>query len=665
MAVIIAATAAPVAAQSERSASYAAVQARLQQGWNSWDTSTVAGQVLLPYGLEIRLGVKKASAENTDAFLDAALIGRKTPDAETVFPGPRSYDGRYTELTLDWRGVRLKLETAHVGDDLVMLATPLSRPAPARGADAAATPARDTFRGMGEATSQPPIAVFSVGMVWNRPGSVAREGEAIVAHVGDRSIPVFAVGTAKGDLHLPVMGPTFAFPLDQPAGISTGTARSLAQVEAIVARARADLIARTAAQGKVGAVRGALETVLGWDTIYDPDGQRVLSPVSRIWNLNWGGYVVFDWDTFFAGTMAAAGNRDLAYANVLEVLNEVTPDGFVPNYARAAGWKSWDRSEPPVGSMTVLGLYRRFHERWLLEDTYARLLRWNEWWPKHRQLSGYLVWGSDADTHPSNPDDLSVGTLQGAKYESGLDNSPMYDGAGFDGRLMQVADVGLISLYVADCDALAQIADELGHKTDAAVLRAGAAQYRRALASLWDAKSGIFRNKDLRSGALSQRLSPTSFYPLLAGVVKPVDADRMIREHLLNPQEFGGERMIPSIARNDPAFGDQDYWRGRIWGPMNYLVWLGLGHYHTPIAQAARRQLGENSLALFLGEWQAKGHVHENYSAVSANSDTVATSDWFYHWGGLLGLIGPGVDDSQTQESQTRPHRHSMRPRLP
>jgi len=32
--------------------------------------------------------------------------------------------------------------------------------------------------------------------------------------------------------------------------------------------------------------------------------------------------------------------------------------------------------------------------------------------------------------------------------------------------------------------------------------------------------------------------------------------------------------VIPSIAIDDPAFPDQDYWRGRIWGPMNYLVYL-------------------------------------------------------------------------------------------
>ena len=34
--------------------------------------------------------------------------------------------------------------------------------------------------------------------------------------------------------------------------------------------------------------------------------------------------------------------------------------------------------------------------------------------------------------------------------------------------------------------------------------------------------------------------------------------------------------MIPTIARDDPAFADQFYWRGDIWGPTNYMVYEGL-----------------------------------------------------------------------------------------
>ena len=119
----------------------------------------------------------------------------------------------------------------------------------------------------------------------------------------------------------------------------------------------------------------------------------------------------------------------MAYANAIEILREVTPAGFVPNYARAGNWKSFDRSEPAVGAITVLGLYNKFHDRWLLQDTFAPLLTWNRWWQQHRRVGNYLAWGSDGDNPPGNPDDDARGTRAGAILESGLDNSPMYDSA--------------------------------------------------------------------------------------------------------------------------------------------------------------------------------------------------------------------------------------------
>ena len=64
-------------------------------------------------------------------------------------------------------------------------------------------------------------------------------------------------------------------------------------------------------------------------------------------------------------------------------------------------------------------------------------------------------------TTPDNLDDTTRGTRAGAILESGLDNSPMYDGDDLQlpkSHLLEFADVGLMSLYIADCDALAEIA---------------------------------------------------------------------------------------------------------------------------------------------------------------------------------------------------------------
>jgi glycogen debranching enzyme len=146
---------------------------------------------------------------------------------------------------------------------------------------------------------------------------------------------------------------------------------------------------------------------------------------------------------------------------------------------------------------------------------------------------------------------------------------------------------------------------------------------------------------------------------MLAHAATPEQAKRMVEEHLLNPREFRGEWVIPAISRDDPTFKDQDYWHGRIWGPMNYLVYLGLCNYDGREIDDARRELAQKSYKLFSSEWTRKGHVHENYNAITGNGDDVTNSDKFYHWGALLGYIQyleeTRNDTKTATHSETRP----------
>jgi hypothetical protein len=615
-------------AQGPRSPEYAKVQERLARGWNTWDVHSVATQVLLPEGLAIHVGIEHNATLNGDAFLGDALIGRLEKDAEVVTPGPHSWDGSYTSADYAWKGHKWRVESAHDGGDLVMLVTPLAAE---------------------KASARPPTVVFSVGALWNSTGGGSHfSSDQILMGTGSGS--TFEVDSTCGEeadspvINVSVSSLYFAAVLTKPVGVSTRIAenykkpRTVEQIRSILDRQRKAYEQSIAAAGKNGPILDAIETTLGWDTIYEPEKRRVISPVSRVWSVNWGGYVLFDWDTFFAATMASIGDKDLAYANALEILREETPQGFVPNFARAGGWKSTDRSEPPVGAITVLGLYEKYHDRWFLSDAFEPLLKWNRWWAAHREMDGYLVWGSDRDNQPENLDDNSRGTWQGAVYESGLDNSPMYDGSFYNPKthLLEVADVGLMSLYIADCDALAKMADLLGKAAEAKELREREARYRERLGTLWDEQAGIFLNKDLHAGKPLKRLSPTNFYPLLARAATPEQAKTMVEKHLMNPKEFWGEWVIPAIERDDPAFAEQNYWRGRIWGPMNYLVYLGLRNYDVA---AARKDFAEKSHRLFLKEWREKGHVHENYNAGSGSGDDVSSSDRFYHWGALLGYL--------------------------
>lgn len=442
-----------------------------------------------------------------------------------------------------------------------------------------------------------------------------------------------ATETPVTDAYSVTSAPHLAFTTTKPLGICTGKQRSLAEISAIIDKQRRAAEQRIASYGPLSESFQAMQTILAWNATYDAPNERVISPVSRSWSAGWGGFVLFDWDTYFASYMYALFNKELAYANAIEITKAITPDGFIPNYQSPYGQTSFDRSQPPIGSKVIMEIYKKYREKWLLEEVYQELLTWNRWWPKNRDRNVYLCWGS-------NPVAEGVKTIeshnrQAAAFESGLDNSPMYEDIPFNAETntMELADVGLMAMYIMDCNSLAAMATELGLKQDAAELKKRAAQYSKKLQGMWDEKSGIYLNQRIDTQEKSYRLSPTNFYPLLAGVCTQAQAARMMKEHYFNPDEFHGEYVIPSIARNDSAFKDNDYWRGRIWGPMNFLTYMGMQQYQLP---EARTDLITRSKALLMKNWKKEGGIYENYNTVTGEGGDVGSADAFYHWGALL-----------------------------
>jgi len=121
---------------------------------------------------------------------------------------------------------------------------------------------------------------------------------------------------------------------------------------------------------------------------------------------------------------------------------------------------------------------------------------------------------------------------------------------------------------------------------------------------------------------------------MLAHAATPEQARTMIDKHLLNPDEFWGQWMIPSIARNDPAFS-----RSKLLARA-HLGSDELSRLPGPASLRCTRRTARvcaKSYDLFLNEWSEKGHVHENYNALTGSGDDVSSSDRFYHWGALLG----------------------------
>ena len=444
-------------------------------------------------------------------------------------------------------------------------------------------------------------------------------------------------------------------------------------VDGIIDRARSDYEAKCMRISGGPFERCARDAVsaTNWCTLWDQLEGRPYTTVTRAWidryhtfitqagpaayeslgvDGTYRGRLIGLWDSLFSAILHSIESLELSEADIIAALDDSSlVRGEYPANFLGFGVKSEDRSQPPIGSLAVWKVYRKFGNRNFLEWAYPRLKKWHEWWKKDRDGNndGLLEWGSDASgqtpTLAAQP-----GTLDAASAESGMDNSPLYDDAEYysETGTMNLSDIGLNSLFAADALYLSRIAEEIGLKSDSETFSNEHALLARKIGDeLWNGKREAYLDK-YWNGEFSSRIAPTTFYPLLARIASAAKAERITKTHLYNEEEFWGEFVLPSISRNDPAFNEQLYWRGRIWPSMNYLVYLGLREYDE--LDEAAHELARKSVALFKKEWNEHGHCHENYSAITGTGDDVPTpsslsslgSDRFYAWGALLALMG-------------------------
>ena len=524
-------------------------------------------------------------------------------------------------------------------------------------------------------------AAIAGSFAWGRAGNVSimPSGDALLINpAGFPSLTLFA-SAAPPNFHLPssiktttttstatttTTIPTIAVSLSGGAvAWSIGDSPpSVSSVQAAAAVATAVEISRYNAYGSFSEVAISTQSAVSWNILYMPTEAGPVATVSRSWNLatlspsalrtDWAG-VLFGWDSFFTAYLLGATTRDVAYSTLIQAAKSVkAAGGFVSNF-QAGGAKSVDRTEPLVGAQVLSRIFAKYGDVWLIDLLFDDLMDWHDWVWRSRRLEGItgdlICLGSDA---VPGFDLYSSGTMQGARFESGLDNSPMYDGYFYSNAThhMQLADVGMSSLFVVEADALAALAVVLNRSADAATLLARATSVRTQItAQMWDSTQGTFVNT-FPNGTHSTRVSPTSFYALAAGAATDAQASRMATEWALNASRFCLSSTwpdgvaddcywgLPSISADDPAFPSLGYWRGYVWGPMAQLTYWSFSAYaHVPEVAVARAALVKQMNAMFMDQWRRNRHVCENFAP--AHNATECTGTKFYTWGALAGLL--------------------------
>lgn len=470
------------------------------------------------------------------------------------------------------------------------------------------------------------------------------------ASVRTSPAPIRVDGNHAGEVTL-VVQLTPGNPLRLVAGVGElpgfdGIAGALAAAEENYARSR------ITATGDWGGFPQAIADVMNFSRTYSTFDHASAHIVGRGWwiygnngnNPDLGPY--FCWDAFFNGNLAVLEDPEGARETIRTVLAYQMPDGFVANFARweieqdgAKNFCSSDRSQPPVGAMSVWKMHERWPDTAFLNEIYPKLVRWHQWWPTARDgnNNGLLEWGS------------AKGTFEFARLETGWDDTPHFNGAPMVGTQMAADAVDLNALYSMDAFYLSKIAAALG-KTDEAqqFLTAHQTINQRINDELWNESLGLYCSRlwsDHRGGGAGflTRITPMNFYPLGCAAPDNTRAQTVL-QYLYNPDKFWGQWILPTLPYDDPEWSTQHYWKGQIWAPANWLVWQGVKRYAEP---AQRAEFVRRSMNLFMSNWNAYRQSPENY-----RSDTGLRGDHpNYTWGALLALIGVealcDVDENQ------------------
>lgn len=154
---------------------------------------------------------------------------------------------------------------------------------------------------------------------------------------------------------------------------------------------------------------------------------------------------------------------------------------------------------------------------------------------------------------------------------SGMDNTPrgrdVYDGIYWVDALAQQ---GLAALCIA------RLAEEVGDEKCARRFRGEYEAKKELMRQYWEPAYGTFMDRLVSGDGFCPVLTPASYWPLLAEMATPEQAESMAGL-LSAADKLGGAVPCPSVARDDPDFEeDGRYWRGGVWLPAAYMVVKGL-----------------------------------------------------------------------------------------
>ena len=270
--------------------------------------------------------------------------------------------------------------------------------------------------------------------------------------------------------------------------------------------------------------------------LYEPDGRKLLTGYAY--------HEMYDWDLYFENLyMSYFGISDYCFTNLKSFLNQQCVNGFISRTLIEK--RERQHFKPFLAQIAELGSRQTGDYAWLEERGDRGRMQIG---PAFKSVSYYEQLMLSIDYWMRYCDfDRNGLPVWNSSDHSGMDNQ-----ISRAGRLDEFRYEGVdLACYIyRELRAMELMAEKLGKAED-----------------LW------------------------------AGIVPPRRAERLVREHLTDPDEFWTEFPVACYAKTEPDYVQGDIrdwgcnWRGTTWIPINYMIMHGLLDYgYADVARKLARK---------------------------------------------------------------------------
>ena len=363
----------------------------------------------------------------------------------------------------------------------------------------------------------------------------------------------------------------------------------------------------------------------------EPDGQlkhKFIVPGSVYNNCLW------DWDSWLTDIalhqFADGDIADYEKGCVINFLEHIREDGVIPiviapAYEMPAHGAETNSHKPCLAQHAAFIIKNNGGDAEWLRPHFGEMLRYIDYYINNcRHESGLYFW----------IDDCAIG----------VDNDPCT----FYRPKKSSGSIYLNCLMYKELEAVSYIGRLLGipvekYEKERENLKAAVREH------CYDEKDGMYYSVDLNlvpvdpasslhKGAprhwscLIQRIGCWSgFLALWAGIATNEQAERMVKENLLDKKSFWAPYGVRTLSKYEKMYtvkasGNPSCWLGPVWGISNYMVFRGLVKYGF---NSEARELAEKTINLFAKDITECGEMHEYYDP---ETGTPVINPGFQNW---------------------------------